>query len=152
MIRANLSFWKKNKTEKRQQQIRWVGFWKIFHLSFPVVYIHTYLLCMYSVHSSAMHIYRGVGYGWAGWAVAHPVFSISVTHISNRGDRLCPLPIVLLALPDLGSFLHHWRLSQPKLGKFLENNVLQKLQFPSRWFEVVSLEYWQGIYSFTVLP
>ena len=33
--------------------------------------------------------YRGVGDGWAGWAIAHPGFGRSVNTISTRGDRLC---------------------------------------------------------------
>ena len=50
-----------------------------------------------------------VGYGWAGWAIAHPGFGRSVNTISTKGGRLCP-PTLLLAHPALGSFIRHCHL------------------------------------------
>ena len=45
---------------------------------------------------------RDVGDGWAGWVIIQSGCGRSVNPISTRGGRLCPLPPLLLAHPDLG--------------------------------------------------
>ena len=40
--------------------------------------------------TKATHQFRGVGDGWAGWAIAHRGFGRSVNPVSTRGCRLCP--------------------------------------------------------------
>ena len=75
--------------------MRFLGFGKnrtmrnswILHSRFPLVQI--------------LYLYRGVSGGWAGWAIAHPVFG-RIEGAAGRRQRRAAL---LLAHPVLGSHL-----------------------------------------------
>ena len=56
-------------------------------------------------HYDRHWICRDVGDGWAGLAIAHPVFGRSVNrYINQRGQIVSPT--LLLAHPALGTILH----------------------------------------------
>ena len=57
-----------------------------------------------TVYIGAMHSHRGVGDGWAGWAIAHPGFGRSVIALSQPEGADCA-PTLVLAHLCLGSCL-----------------------------------------------